>query len=126
VLTVCENGYGKRTPASDYRSQSRAGLGLITMKVNERNGPVVDNLLVKPDYQIMVVTNKGKIIRTPVEGISVLGRNTQGVRIIRMGTDERVVALARMVDRDDEDVGESAEAPDDEGESEDAPSGDEG
>jgi DNA gyrase subunit A len=73
-----------------------------------------------------VVTNKGKIIRTPVEGISVLGRNTQGVRIIRMGTDERVVALARMVDRDDEDVGESAEAPDDEGESEDAPSGDEG
>jgi DNA gyrase subunit A len=113
VLTVCERGYGKRTPASEYRAQSRAGLGLITIKVNERNGQVVSNLLVQPDYQLMVVTNKGKIIRTPVMGISTLGRNTQGVRIIRVGADERVVAVARMVDRDDEAVGEIAEVPDD-------------
>src|SRR5690606_31183793 len=98
VLTLCENGYGKRTPVSEYRTQSRAGLGLITIKVTDRNGPVVGNVLVGPGDQIIVVTSRGKVIRTPVDGISVLGRNTQGVRIIRMGESERVVALARMVE----------------------------
>jgi len=107
VLTICANGYGKRTAAGEYRSQSRAGLGLITIKVNERNGEVVENLLVHPDDQIIVITSEGKVIRTPVDGISVLGRNTQGVRIMRMGDGERVVAVARMVDdsdKTDEDV----------------------
>jgi DNA gyrase subunit A len=106
VLTICANGYGKRTPADEYRAQSRAGLGLITIKVNERNGEVVENLLVHPEDQIIVITSEGKVIRTPVDGISVLGRNTQGVRIMRMSKGERVVAVARMVDdgdkRDDE------------------------
>jgi DNA gyrase subunit A len=101
VLTICANGYGKRTPASEYRPQSRAGLGLITIKVNERNGEVVENLLVHPDDHIIVITSDGKVIRTPVDGISVLGRNTQGVRIIRMGKGERVVAAARMLDDGD-------------------------
>ena len=107
VLTVCENGYGKRTSVEEYRTQSRAGLGLITIKVNERNGNVVDNLLVEDDYQIMVVTSSGKVIRTPVNGISTLGRNTQGVRIMRLDSEERVVALAKMVDSDDEDAEEA-------------------
>ena len=107
VLTVCENGYGKRTSVEEYRTQSRAGLGLITIKVNERNGNVVDNLLVEDDYQIMVVTSSGKVIRTPVAGISTLGRNTQGVRIMRLDSEERVVALAKMVDSDDEDAEEA-------------------
>jgi len=108
VLTICANGYGKRTTTSEYRTQSRAGLGLITIKVNERNGEVVENLLVQPDDQIIVITSEGKVIRTPVEGISVLGRNTQGVRIIRMGDGERVVAVARMDDdgEGDKDEGE--------------------
>jgi DNA gyrase subunit A len=109
VLTLCEKGYGKRTPVSEYRTQSRAGLGLITIKVTDRNGPVVGNVLVSPGDQIIVVTSKGKVIRTPVDGISVLGRNTQGVRIIRMGESERVVALARMVETDGDD-GELQEA----------------
>ncbi len=109
VLTLCENGYGKRTVATDYRSQSRAGLGLITVKVNERNGPVVATLLVQADDQVMVVTNRGKVIRTPVGGISVLGRNTQGVRIIRMRPGERVVAATRVVESG-ETAGELAEA----------------
>ena len=127
VLTLCENGYGKRTAAAEYRAQSRAGLGLITIKVTERNGPVVGNLLVKDDFQAMVVTSRGKIIRTPVGGISVLGRNTQGVRIIKTGTSERVVAMARVVSEDDEDVEEAlppetAEA--DEGEEPDEPAED--
>lgn len=104
VLTLCENGYGKRTAASDYRAQSRAGLGLITIKVNERNGDVAANSLVHAEDHVIVVTSSGKVIRTPVDGISVLGRNTQGVRIVRMSqAGERVVALARMVDSDDED-----------------------
>ncbi|MCB9714964.1 MAG: DNA gyrase subunit A [Myxococcales bacterium] len=125
VLTICANGYGKRTSASEYRTQSRAGLGLITIKVNERNGPVVDNLLVHPDDQIIVITSEGKVIRTPVDGISMLGRNTQGVRIIRMGKGERVVAVARMVDSDDADretadAGRSAGAGDDGDEGDDA------
>jgi DNA gyrase subunit A len=107
VLTICANGYGKRTPANEYRTQSRAGLGLITIKVNERNGEVVENLLVHPDDHIIVITSDGKVIRTTVDGISVLGRNTQGVRIIRMGKGERVVAAARMVD--DGDKGEDDE-----------------
>ncbi|MEX1362393.1 MAG: DNA gyrase subunit A [Nannocystaceae bacterium] len=109
VLTICANGYGKCTAADEYRTQSRAGKGLITIKVNDRNGPVVDNLLVHTEDQIIVITSEGKVIRTPIEGISVLGRNTQGVRIIRMGKGERVVAVARMVDSDDDDDGETDE-----------------
>ena len=111
VLTVCQNGYGKRTAADEYRTQSRSGLGLITIKVNERNGEVVDNLLVQADYQIMVVTSSGKVIRTPVTGISTLGRNTQGVRVMRLDTEERVVALAKMVDTDDEEAEEATVDP---------------
>jgi DNA gyrase subunit A len=102
VLTLCELGYGKRTEATDYRAQSRAGLGLITIKVNDRNGNVVGNLLVRPEDQIMVVTSRGKVIRTPVDGISVLGRNTQGVRIMKLEEGERVVAVTRVMDTDDE------------------------
>jgi DNA gyrase subunit A len=136
VLTLCENGYGKRTAVSEYRTQSRAGLGLITIKVTDRNGPVVGNVLVAPGEQIIVVTSKGKVIRTPVDGISVLGRNTQGVRIIRMGEAERVVALARMVETDGEEgelqeaepatpEDEASDEPSSEDEASDAPSEDE-
>jgi DNA gyrase subunit A len=101
LLTVCENGYGKRTPVADYRPQSRAGLGLITIKVSERNGTVVGAILVSAEDQIIVVTNRGKVIRTPVGGISEMGRNTQGVRIIRIDEGERVVAVARLVEGED-------------------------
>jgi DNA gyrase subunit A len=102
LLTLCANGYGKRTPVAEYRSQSRAGLGLITIKVTERNGKVVGSLLVRATDQLIVVTSGGKVIRTRVDEISVLGRNTQGVRIIRTDDKERVVAVARMVEGADE------------------------
>ncbi|MBK8713864.1 MAG: DNA gyrase subunit A [Deltaproteobacteria bacterium] len=98
LLTLCENGYGKRTSVTEYRTQSRAGLGLITIKVTERNGKVVGSLLVRSTDQLMVVTSGGKVIRTRVDEISVLGRNTQGVRIIRTDEGERVVAVARLVE----------------------------
>jgi DNA gyrase subunit A len=105
-LTVCEKGYGKRTPAEEYRPQSRAGLGLKTIKVSARNGSVVSMVKVREQDQLMVVTSQGKIIRTPVAGISSLGRATQGVRLIRLGEEEVVVGTARI---DDPEVGEVAE-----------------
>ena len=107
-LTVCEKGYGKRTPAAEYRPQSRSGLGLKTIKVSERNGKVVSMVKVNEADQLMVVTSQGKIIRTQVSGISVLGRATQGVRLIRLNEDEFVVGTARI---DDPEVGEPAEQP---------------
>ncbi|MBL9106601.1 MAG: DNA gyrase subunit A [Myxococcales bacterium] len=101
ILTMCAQGYGKRTAASDYKVQNRGGLGIITIKVSSRNGPVVGSLAVEPDDQIMLVTSRGKVIRTRVSEISEVGRNTQGVRVIRTGEDERVVAIERLVDQDD-------------------------
>jgi DNA gyrase subunit A len=101
ILTMCAHGYGKRTAASDYKVQNRGGLGIITIKVSGRNGPVVGSLAVHTDDQIMLVTNRGKVIRTRVSEISEVGRNTQGVRVIRTGEDERVVAIERLVDQDD-------------------------
>ena len=113
ILTMCAKGYGKRTSASDYKVQNRAGLGIITIKVTDRNGPVVGALRVEPDDHVMVVTSRGKVIRTTVASISEIGRNTQGVRVIRTGGDERVVAIERIVDRDDDDAAEAepVEAP---------------
>ncbi len=135
LLTVCENGYGKRTPASEYRAQSRAGKGLITIKVTERNGEVVAMLEVSADDQIMVVTDQSKVIRTPVDQISEQGRNTQGVRIIRMRDEEKVAAVSRILDSSDAESGEAQtpegpdaeDAPEDEAgsESEDTPETDE-
>ena len=111
-LTVCENGYGKRTPNEEYRIQSRSGLGIKTIKVSERNGKVVNVIKVREADQLMVVTSQGKLIRTPVSGISELGRATQGVRLIRLNDDEVVVGTARVDDPSDEDElleGEAAE-----------------
>ncbi len=108
ILTMCAQGYGKRTAASDYKVQNRGGLGIITIKVSSRNGPVVGSLAVQTDDQIMLVTSKGKVIRTRVSEISTVGRNTQGVRVIRTGEDERVVAIERLVDQDDASVEEAA------------------
>jgi DNA gyrase subunit A len=102
VLTVSENGYGKRTEAAEYRIQSRAGKGIITMKTTERTGPVVGVQQVVDDDNLMLVTSNGKIIRLRVADIRVIGRNTQGVRLIDMEPGERVVSLARLAEREDE------------------------
>ena len=97
LLTICANGYGKRTEAGEYRPQSRGGKGIITIKCNDRNGAVVSTSIVADGDEVLLVTNRGKVIRTPGDGISMQGRNTQGVRIIRMRKDEVVVALERIV-----------------------------
>ncbi|MCA9605902.1 MAG: DNA gyrase subunit A, partial [Myxococcales bacterium] len=101
VLAVSANGYGKRTPITEWRVQSRGGKGIIAMVTSERNGPLVKLRLVRPTDQIMVVTNGGQIIRTHVEPIREAGRNTQGVRVIRVAEDERVVDVEPLTEEDE-------------------------
>ena len=96
ILTVTEKGFGKRTTLPEYRPQGRGGKGLINLKVTRRNGPVVGVKRVDDDSEVMVISSKGKIIRMPVGGISMIGRSTQGVRVIDVGDDDKVVAVARL------------------------------
>jgi DNA gyrase subunit A len=103
ILTVSENGYGKRTEMGEYRLQSRGGKGIITMKATDKTGRVVGGQQVTEDDQLMLVTNKGKIIRLRIKDIRVIGRNTQGVRLIDLEEGERVVSLARLAEKEEED-----------------------
>ncbi|HEY4551556.1 MAG TPA: DNA gyrase subunit A [Bacillaceae bacterium] len=100
VLVVTKNGYGKRTPAAEYRSQTRGGKGLITCNITERTGTVVAVETVKGDEDLMLITAGGIIIRMAVEDISVLGRNTQGVKLISL-RDEEFVATVAKVEKED-------------------------
>ncbi len=96
VLAVCEKGYGKRTLSEEYRVQGRGGLGVIAVDASERNGDVVDVVLVREGDQLMVVTDRGQFLRTFVSQIRLAGRNTQGVRIIGLKDGESVVAIERV------------------------------
>jgi DNA gyrase subunit A len=109
LFTVTENGFGKRTELTEYRRQSRGGKGVITIKTTERNGCVVDIKQVTDENDLMLITDQGKIIRMPVAGFSVIGRNTQGVRLMVTEESERIVAVARLAEKEDTDEG-----PDDE------------
>jgi DNA gyrase subunit A len=99
VLTVSARGFGKRTSSYEYRTSGRGGKGIIAMAVNERNGRLVASFPVEDTDQIMLVTNGGKLIRCPVEGISITGRSAQGVTIFRTDQEERVVS-AELVNDD--------------------------
>ncbi|GGP44665.1 DNA gyrase subunit A [Shewanella algicola] len=96
ILTVTENGYGKRTELSEYPAKSRGTKGVVSIKVSERNGPVVGAVQVGDFDEIMLISDKGTLVRTPAEGVSIIGRNTQGVTIIRTADDEKVVGLQRI------------------------------
>jgi DNA gyrase subunit A len=98
LVTVTENGYGKRTSIDEYPVRRRGGKGIITIKTSARNGKVVGILLVEEDDGLMLMTDGGKLIRMPVEGISIIGRNTQGVKLIGMDPGERVIGAARLVE----------------------------
>jgi DNA gyrase subunit A len=98
VLTVTESGYGKRTPVAEYRTQSRGGKGIITMKTNDRNGGVMGSRQVMPDNDVMLVSNKGQMIRIHVAGISEQGRNTQGVRLMTLSDGEKVMNFEMIVE----------------------------
>ncbi len=101
LLTVCERGYGKRTVSTDYPTKNRGGKGVITIKTTERNGSVVGLRLVVDDDDLMLITSRGKLIRMPVGGIPTIGRNTQGVRLIRLEEDETVVAMERLAEKEE-------------------------
>ncbi len=102
LLTVCEEGFGKRTSLDDYRSQSRGGLGLINIKTTERNGKVVAMKAVADDDELMMITANGIIIRTGLSEVRAIGRNTAGVRMIRLKSGDKLVAAERLVAEDDE------------------------
>ena len=104
ILTVTDRGYGKRTTISEYRVTKRGGKGIITIRSTEKNGKVIRTLQVTNDTQIMLVTTpSGKIIRIKASGISVYGRGAQGLRLIDLDRDERVAAVAKVVEREDDD-----------------------
>ncbi len=100
ILTVTEMGYGKRTHVSEYRSTGRGGKGVITIKTTGKNGPVVGAFQVTNDMQVILITTHGKIIRMEASEISVYGRGTQGLRLIDFEPEERVAAVAKVIDRD--------------------------
>lgn len=110
ILTATQNGYGKRTALSEYPTKSRNTKGVISIKVSERNGKVVAATQVEDNDQIMLITDAGTLVRTRVNEVSIVGRNTQGVRLIRTAEDEHVVSLERVAEpEDDEFEGESSE-----------------
>jgi DNA gyrase subunit A len=102
LFVVTENGYGKRTSIDEYPVQKRGGKGVISIKTTERNGLVVGILLVSDEDDLMLMTNIGKVIRMPVNSISIISRNTQGVKLMGKDTDERVVGAARLAEKEDE------------------------
>jgi len=102
ILTVTERGYGKRTEIEEYRSQLRGGMGIINIKVTEKNGPVVGIAQVTSEDELMITTDIGKIIRIAMKGVSVIGRNTQGVKLIDVEKEERVTGIAPIAEKEEE------------------------
>ncbi len=102
VLTVTENGYGKRTYLEDYRPQGRGGKGLITIKTSQRNGAVTGVLQVTDDTEVLLLASSGKIIRIRVSGVREQGRNTQGVKLFQLEPGEKVVGIARLAEKEEE------------------------
>ena len=100
LLTVTENGFGKRTELEEYRVQSRGGLGIINARANDRNGRVAGVAYVEDDDEVMLITQQGKVLRMVTGGIRSIGRATQGVRLIEIDDDDRVVSMARLVETD--------------------------
>ena len=112
LLTVTENGYGKRTALGEYRVQSRGGVGIISIQASERNGRVAGVACVDGDDEVLLITQQGKVLRMVARDARPIGRATQGVRLIGIGEDDRVVSVARLVEREGdarEDAGETGE-----------------
>ena len=105
VLTATENGFGKRTPVTDFTRHGRGTQGMIAIQTTARNGRVVAARLVASDDEIMLITTGGVLIRTHVNEIREMGRATQGVRLINLGEDERLAGLEKIVEKDDEENG---------------------
>ena len=114
VLTVGANGYGKRTPVDDFPTKGRGTKGIISMRIGERNAEQVGAVLVRPGDEIMLITEAGTLVRTGVDGINVMGRNTWGVKLINLGEDQKLAGIERIValngDTDDEADSKGGEA----------------
>src|SRR5690606_20212399 len=114
VLTISENGFGKRTSSYEYRITGRGGKGIVAMAVNARNGKLIGSFPVEDENQLMLVTDGGQVIRVPVDGIRIVGRSSQGVTVFRTAADEKVVSVERIIepenDEDGEDEDNSSEA----------------
>jgi len=106
ILTVTERGYGKRTQVEEYRVQSRAGKGVISVKVTEKNGPAISFHQVWESDEIMLMSAEGMILRTRMGDIREIGRNAQGVRLIDLPDDDRVVGVAKLAETDEGDQAE--------------------
>jgi DNA gyrase subunit A len=104
ILSVTENGYGKRTPIDEYRLQSRGGKGVINVKTTARNGKVVSGLLVSEHSEAMVISQYGKIIRVDTAGIREAGRSTQGVRLLHLDSDDKVAAAVVIAEEEKEET----------------------
>ena len=102
ILTATANGYGKRTDLTEYPLRHRGGKGVITIKTSKRNGSVVSVMQVTNEDDVMMITSNGKVVRTGVKGISVIGRNTQGVKLIWVEGGEKVVGVARLAEKEEE------------------------
>ena len=102
ILTVTENGFGKRTLVTDYRLQKRGGKGIFAIKTSERNGKVVGAFQVINEDQVMLIANSAKVIRLPMDSMRIIGRNTQGVKMINLSEGEKVVALSMLARNNDE------------------------
>ena len=105
VLIATENGYGKRTELSDFPRKNRGGQGVIAIKVSERNGPVIGALMVLDDDDLILITGGGRLVRTRAKEITVVGRNTQGVRLMRLGDEEQLTSLSKVVEEAVDELG---------------------
>jgi len=106
VLVASANGYGKLTPLDDFPSHGRGGQGVIALQTSDRNGDTVAALQIQPDQELMLISSNGTLVRTPAGEVSVQGRNTQGVRLIRLDEGDRLIGVEGV-----QSLGEDAEAP---------------
>ena len=106
ILTASANGYGKLTPLEDFPQHGRGGQGVIALQTTDRNGEMVAALQVNSEHELMMISSTGTLVRTPVGEISIVGRNTQGVRLIRLGEGERLTGVERI-----DSLGEDAAGP---------------
>ena len=106
MLTASEHGYGKRTPLEDFPLHGRGGQGVIALQTTDRNGRMVAALQVCAEHELMLISSTGTLVRTPVRDISVVGRNTQGVRLIRLAEGERLTGVERIESLEDESTDE--------------------
>ena len=102
ILTATEKGYGKRTQLDEYRAQARGGSGVISIKTSDRNGQVVGAIQVTDEDEMMLISDKGTLVRARAADVSIIGRNTQGVTLINIADDEALVSVAKIAETDDD------------------------